>query len=120
MDIRDLRAPLSFIQQIDMKFIRRYGTSTKFRPTSKQGWGKWFQADSLFLIYSGSDDILHNFMARGGGTNETAARKNIEALELGLEKVGRCRVFATRNSIVEDVPLTTYSCTTLVHATFSY
>lgn len=52
--------------------------------------------DSLFLVYTGSDDILRKFMERGGGTNETAARQNIEVLELGLEKVGyRVYIMAT-------------------------
>jgi hypothetical protein len=91
IDIRDIRAPLSFSQQIDMKFLRKYGTSTKLRATSKEGWGKWYQADSLFMVYSGSDDILQSFKARGGGQNETAARRHIEALELGLQKVSNVK-----------------------------
>jgi len=85
IDVR--HTPFSFMQQIDMKFIPKYGTSTKFFSTSK-GRGQWSQADSLFLVNMGSDDILRNFMERGGGTNETGARHNIETLETGLEKAG--------------------------------
>lgn len=114
LEIRDLRAPLSFSQQIDMKFIRKYGTSTKMKSTSKEGWGKWFREDSLFVIYTGSDDILRSFKARGGGTNETAARQNVEALELGLEKVS----FAGSD---EQAGMTdSTSCTTPALSTFSF
>jgi len=83
-----------------MKFVRNYGTSTKSTSRSKNGWGKWFQAESLFLVYTGSDDILHKFKARGGGTNETAAEQNIKALGLGLEKVSHCRALMTTKSSV--------------------
>jgi hypothetical protein len=113
MDIREVRAALSFSQQIDIKFLRKYGTSTKMHATSKEGWGKWYQADSLFMVYSGSDDILQSFKARGGGQNETAARRHIEALELGMQKVS--------NEIREDHHATAdfYSSTTPAPATFS-
>lgn len=52
-----------------------------------QGWGNWFQAESLFLIYVGMDDILAIFKARNGGQNETLARLHVEEIERGVEKV---------------------------------
>jgi len=90
MGARDLRAPLSFGQQIEIKFLRRYGSSTGKRKESKEGWGRWGMEDTLFLVYDGMDDILEEWKKRGGGTNETAAELHIDTLRLGLEKVSPC------------------------------
>lgn len=78
--------PLSFAQQIDQKFLRRYGTSNKQYATSS-GWGSWAQADSLFVIYVGMDDILNKFKERNGGQNETLAKQHVEEIERSVEKV---------------------------------
>lgn len=81
--------PLSFAQQIDQKFLRRYGTSNKQYATSS-GWGSWAQAESLFVIYVGMDDILAKFKDRHGGQNETLAKQHIGEIERNVEKVRSC------------------------------
>lgn len=81
----DANAPMSFSQQIDAKFLRRYGTSNKMFEASA-GWGSWYQAESLFVVYVGMDDILAKFKERNGGQNETQARLHVEEIERNAEK----------------------------------
>lgn len=76
-----------FHEQINNKFLKRYGPSTKPTLRSRQGNGVWGYLETLFVLYVGPDDIMHSFgdelLAKGASSVE----ENFKAYADGLEKV---------------------------------
>lgn len=77
----------SFQEQIDGKFLKRYGTSTKPTARSRQGSGDWSYVESLFVLYIGADDIMQTFGDELESKGSVAMEDNLHSYLEGVNKV---------------------------------
>lgn len=91
----------SFGEQIEGKFLRRYGPSTKLTSRGR-GSGVWSQVETLFVVYIGPDDIMQNFEDELESRGTVGMEDNIKAYMEGLEKVSH-KAYGRANSLANLV-----------------
>lgn len=77
----------TFEEQIETKFLKRYGPSTKPTSRSRQGTGVWAYTETLFVTYVGPDDIMQTFDDELKDKGSVSMEENLEAYMAGLEKL---------------------------------